>query len=511
MEEQHINAFGVRNFKIFNKEQSLNFGKINILTGKNNSGKSSFIDAVKIFYSDFFPYKSLSTKSQNLVDYQEILHDGINEALYFYLPVETTWDFIDCFYFKYDINEKNSGNIQGSVGIRTKRKKCYELDSRFKSLGLLIEWISRKEEGIFNSLFDVSHDQKSITNEVLKLQLSIENIMLERYFKGNSLDGIENDIEDPISELNEDLNNLSLVTEGIIEDRYWTPAFKKNIEKELGSTDLIVKLTDHFKELDKLNKSLQNYLGDIKKSIFTLSSVNVQFERYISNRNEDLFRIIDYAYSRFNTESKMSASRSNNSIDFIKKHFQIFEVGEYFNIVNVENSFYKFLIEKNSKNLLVDSFGSGVKKLIPLILKIAQVIDSREFQSDPDFKWYEYSNSIIILEEPESNLHPDFQSKLADLIVEASTKYNIQFLIETHSEYFIRKLQYLVAKKECKPEDIALYYFTNPESLEEGEEQVRKINFLPDGGLSDSFGKGFYDEATSLKFDLLRLNRTQQN
>ena len=50
----------------------------------------------------------------------------------------------------------------------------------------------------------------------------------------------------------------------------------------------------------------------------------------------------------------------------------------------------------------------------------------------------------MLLEEPEANLHPAFQSKLADLFSEVAVDYEQQLIVETHSEYMVRKFQYLV-------------------------------------------------------------------
>ena len=89
------------------------------------------------------------------------------------------------------------------------------------------------------------------------------------------------------------------------------------------------------------------------------------------------------------------------------------------------------------------------------------------------------------------------------MFVEAYQKYNIHFIIETHSEYLIRKLQVMVADKEnvLSPNDVSLNYV---EKDENGVSTNRKIEIHEDGGLSDSFGSGFYDEADSLALDLFR-------
>ena len=82
---------------------------------------------------------------------------------------------------------------------------------------------------------------------------------------------------------------------------------------------------------------------------------------------------------------------------------------------------------------------------------------------------------------------------------------SVQFIIETHSEYMVRKFQYLVAKGEMKKEDIVIYYFNDPNNIPAGEPQVKKIEILEDGSLSDDFGSGFFDEADNLAINLFNL------
>lgn len=110
------------------------------------------------------------------------------------------------------------------------------------------------------------------------------------------------------------------------------------------------------------------------------------------------------------------------------------------------------------------------------------------------------SESLLVLEEPETNLHPNLQSKLADLFVDMAGRGQ-RLLVETHSEYLIRKLQYLVATGQAKPEDIVIYYL-GPDPT--ADDHVREITLDERGALSQPFGPGFYDEATNLMADLFR-------
>ena len=109
---------------------------------------------------------------------------------------------------------------------------------------------------------------------------------------------------------------------------------------------------------------------------------------------------------------------------------------------------------------------------------------------------------LILLEEPETNLHPKLQSLIADFLVDAIKTFEIRFIIETHSEYIIRKMQILTAEKKMKQSDTLIYYFNENET--EISEKIIKIEIKANGSLTNEFGNGFFDEATNLKIELLK-------
>jgi len=116
------------------------------------------------------------------------------------------------------------------------------------------------------------------------------------------------------------------------------------------------------------------------------------------------------------------------------------------------------------------------------------------------------------VEEPESHLHPSLQSKLADFFSDAIVfNKQIQFIIETHSEYLIRKLQYLIAKKSLDPKVVSLYYIYNRNNIPQNLKQIQKIEINEDGSLNQGFGSGFIDEADNLSLELMKVRHIQKN
>jgi len=93
--------------------------------------------------------------------------------------------------------------------------------------------------------------------------------------------------------------------------------------------------------------------------------------------------------------------------------------------------------------------GFGVSQVLPVLVQC--------FYAPPD--------STTILEQPEVHLHPSAQAVLADLFIDAiaakdetGKPHNIQLLIESHSEHFLRRLQRRIAEQKISSIDTAIYF-----------------------------------------------------
>lgn len=190
-----------------------------------------------------------------------------------------------------------------------------------------------------------------------------------------------------------------------------------------------------------------------------------------------------------------------SSEEFINYWMQKLRIGKSFHLEYIHDSeSFKFEVVTEAGNTfnLID-FGTGIRQIIFMLFALRNKPNDRK-------------DRTILLEEPENNLHPAYQSKLADIFVHAYNRSN-NLIIETHSEYLIRKLQYLVAKGECKPEHVVIYYIDHPDPAKRapGAPQVREITLDKNGRMSHDFGPGFFDEADNLAIQLFNFNQQNPN
>lgn len=236
-------------------------------------------------------------------------------------------------------------------------------------------------------------------------------------------------------------------------------------------------------------------LLNIIKSFSYVSKIN-----YIGISESRLNRNIDFIDSNYDYiidfYLEQNSHKYSKNICFINKWVEKFNIGKNITFKKNDTDFFSLFID-GERN--ISDEGRGVKQIIALLFKIQMYIDKFGFF---------HRSKLIFIEEPETYLHPAYQSLLAELIYDAYTEFRLQFIVETHSEYFVRKLQYLVADTKALPEDINIYYFNN---TQDNDEKTYQITLDEYGTLSRNFGKGFYDESSSLNLSLYLRTKNDYN
>ena len=194
----------------------------------------------------------------------------------------------------------------------------------------------------------------------------------------------------------------------------------------------------------------------------------------------------------------------DSEYEFVREWMQKFEIGIDFKIeALVPGEAYTVSITEEDGGIvsLADK-GMGAIQMMILLLLLATILYTHKPKSFKEFR--EWLSPIIVIEEPEQNLHPKMQSFLADLFHHLASYENCKFMIETHSEDLIRKSQVLVQEEhfvddsELKEHNkFKIYYLPNDGSL------PYEMIYRTDGCFANDFGEGFFDEAENLAFKVL--------
>ena len=209
---------------------------------------------------------------------------------------------------------------------------------------------------------------------------------------------------------------------------------------------------------------------------------------------------------------------------FMNKWLKVFRIGDHMLLEMDKNGLGLLLkvyhSEYDKKGVLLADMGYGITQLFSILLQIEEMIMSSlynkfngmvttaslgKFGGDVVLSHYAdapFAPRTVAIEEPEIHLHPKYQSLLAEMFYEAYREYNIQFIVETHSEYLLRKVQTLIGTKKLTPEEVSLTYVEDDEAVKDGAPKVRRIPVKEDGRLAASFSPGFYDEADNLSMEL---------
>ena len=126
--------------------------------------------------------------------------------------------------------------------------------------------------------------------------------------------------------------------------------------------------------------------------------------------------------------------------------------------------------------------GFGISQVLPVLVQC----------------FYAPPGSIIIIEQPEIHLHPSAQSALADVMIDAinskenGNDRNIQLIIETHSEHFLRRLQRRIAEDVIDEKKMSAYFANitkTPAILEPLQiDQFGNISNWPEHFFGDEMG-----------------------
>jgi len=485
----YYQKFGISNFRCINDQTDIEIRPITLNIGPNNSGKSTLLKSLEL----------LRRSSLNNQHNSQII-SAIKSRQMPELGSPTSFLFnnqVPFSYFLYIKNEDLPSELnhhEVKIKISYKFKTISNLSGNSKTDAYL------DKEGIITQLDLYINKELTITfyTDILDQVHSYQNGNADYYSNGYIL--ITNNLYFGL--LFNTLTPLKFTTSK------FPVEFPDNtfvIPKELISFFSNTLYKYHL----KLNKCGENLLTsileqvvDFQDKISSYQFINLKRtseKRYIDQSDEQLF---ENCLSLFHEGAKFS-----DILPLIDKLFVLFDIPKHYKISHSSDYGYQIQLSSDKVNYRnIKDYGSGINQLLTILLTI---LNNRETDALSNYSILKinnepFSSSLIIVEEPESNLHPNYQTKLADMFLFLNQNLNLNFLIETHSEYLIRRFQVLIAKKQINPEDLVINYFWKDPVR--STRICKQIYFKENGRLSDSFEKGFFDETISTQLNLLKLN-----
>jgi predicted ATPase len=187
--------------------------------------------------------------------------------------------------------------------------------------------------------------------------------------------------------------------------------------------------------------------------------------------------------------------------DKINNWLKDFEIK--FSVKELRDIIHNIKVTQNGLKLDITDVGFGYSQILPILVQ--------GFMSE--------NKSLNIIEQPEIHLHPKMQASLADLFIDiiiSSTqkKYTQSsdiseqktFLIETHSEYMLKRLRRRIAEGKISSNDVAIYFIESRNNTNKDSAILKRVNVSQMGDID--WPKDFY--ITSLDDDIAFLEKKLQ-
>lgn len=366
------------------------------------------------------------------------------------------------------------GNDKANIVFHTQNINCHTVFTT-----------NRRYENIVKDYFNSLDKEYSITTCIS------DNWRPFRYdFIGSLIDSVEASINatiHPTSDISDDESFANL------RGRYYKAFPIKGVD---------VETVDFLKHVNML---LSRYEPDSERRVLR-EEFSLPYVRGLAARMMD----IEYLYAHAVTQTVIYSAKDTNDYlsrtihefasqqshkykrDFITKWMKEFGIGQNFSIKSVGGEAHLvYIINNDGEKVNLADKGMGSIQLMVLLFRLAITLPKTERRRAISRFGF---GKIIIIEEPEQNLHPTLQSKLADLFYELHLNYGFRFIIETHSEYLIRRSQVIVGENYSSQESLnsnnpfKVYYFPS-------DGVPYDMVYTPSGLFENKFGDGFINEA----------------
>ena len=501
-----MKSFRVNNIKSFKDSGIIELKPITIFVGKNSCGKSSLLR-----FPVVLAQTALSNTDSPLMLYGKMTDYGNYEDVVFGRK-----DGEIQFEIHYDIDIHNAQDSRFSILLFSKDEEKEDRYEEIRDVSLKVS-LDRRDKRMHVHFVELYIDNMCLSGfyseeEGYRIELNYiynnHELIPEKYtFYANN---IKFETFYPLYEMREVFSAIV----GLVINENGEPV---DLEKGQEVYNKLYNMANPFGEEDlsaeeqkikRITDGLE-YASTIMSHIYQNTEFESRLITYIGPFRENPERV----YRDSESQSLNVGVRGENVStllirDFQKKNQLIDEISEWLyrtmgyelRISDMGSSLFQIMLENNKgiKSNILD-VGFGISQVLPIITQVIRMsLDSRRISHR-----YRIDETLFI-EQPELHLHPAAQAELADIFVKCITENPQKTIaIETHSEHLIRRLQVLIADKECPftEEDICVYYV---DKNDDGVANVQEMEILKNGKFKTKWPTGFFDKAHELSMELLK-------
>lgn len=488
---KNIRKIRIENFRSLIMKEPIEIKPITLFFGKNGSGKSSFIKAIRFLGANLFPMQRGKTKymiesEYDLGNFNQIINanDETKELL---LEFE---EFI----------EVSNGKIKKSIDYKLAAVFTKNPDGHdFSRLRIF----DRDAESGFSLEIYPGEENKQLDSDYIQGFLGKHVPYATYEHQGDAgYPGIALLMKRKFSKVHEAkwkkfYKYLDILPFATTPDSLDLTYFNQ-LAYDLKFSDEDNKLLEHYvkryiNQIPYLAKKVFNPLcispvRERPRSRYLLKDHKFDSKEYygllnqIDEFNENFNPFYPGVYTDLSLEEylnlKLSEFNLGQKLEIVKKD----GVGSLF-ITDPFNSVYNFA-----------EASSGLIQILPILIN--EYINKyyvNIWRFDLDLR----GTQVNFIEQPELHLHPLLQTKLAEFIVRGVNTY----VIETHSEHIVRKMQVLIARGELKKERVSVYYFDKDKTT--GITSIKEMELEDNGFFKEPWPDGFFDDSYNLAKELI--------
>ena len=369
-------------------DMNINPSAINIMVGKNNSGKSSLVEAISFAFGDLDGVRLFRERPSMLMNV-----------------------------FKAKSTKIEIQSDIGNHSIAIEKPDIAEILPELKDqLDLVLNKFSSSEE-LFSHYYTGRIDQEIISDVFSKIK-SDGNLpmILDAVTSTNVFIG-----------LGESLVNRSIKLTHNSSTKLFIPPYNFFHEKNVIGllTDAIADITNlnNKKNSDKVRLTIHHYLSDFFKISMSRRDSPVD-----EDAKDEKYFLDKSAFRRLEQNTRTNINSNDNEDATETESLRIEEIIKRNKLLtDLERFSFRSIVFRNgdeTHEIPFDLMGDGFFALVNLL---------RGLIADP-------VPSIVVIEEPERDLHPGYIEQFTKYLVQISKTLGIQFFIISHSEDFINEL-----------------------------------------------------------------------